>query len=756
MENVIIVESPSKSHTISSYLGDDFTVVASVGHIRDLATSGKDGLGIDIENNFKPTYRIIRGKEKLVKELKDICKGKKVYLATDPDREGEAISYHLKEVLKLKDDDYSRIEFHEITKESVLSSFEHQRKVDMNLVDSQETRRMIDRIIGFRLSKLLQSRIKSKSAGRVQSVALKLIVDLEKEIKAFVSTPYYELHADREDLSLDFVSYKGNKETIVEKKIAEEILASLSEKFNVTDVQNKEVERLSKPAYTTSTLQQDAANKLDFTAQRTMSIAQGLYEGKNVGDTTTGLITYMRTDSTRLADEFVKSAKAYIIKEYGKEYVGFMHTKSQKLAQDAHEAIRVTNINRTPNSIKKYLTPDEFKLYQLIYTRTICSLMSKARDNRLTITFANNETIWKVNYTTNIFEGYLIADVYSKKDKNKPLPSLNVGDSLTGFEVSIKELFTKPKSRYTEATLIKDMEDLGIGRPSTYAQTLTTLKERDYIKVEQKKLVPTEQGEITSETLDKYFPDIINVKYTATMENNLDLIANGEVNELDELNEFYNSFEPVFEKAKETMEKIQPKLLDELCPVCGSPLCERKSRYNKIFIGCSNYPKCTYIKPDDQQEDTGITCPKCGKGTFIKRVATRGKAKGQIFYACSNYPKCKNIVNDMPTNELCPKCNSMMLKDKDGNLYCSNHCEEEHNGKTLTDLLKEYRTEQYKKAHVKPYMVFNNEEMEKIATLRPTSIDDLNNDNIFKYNKEDKIEKYGEAIIAIVKDYLSK
>ncbi len=758
MENVVIVESPSKSHTISSYLGPDFKVVASVGHIRDLATSGKEGLGIDIENEFKPTYITIKGKEKLVKELKDICKGKKVYLATDPDREGEAISYHLKEVLKLKDDNYSRIEFHEITKESVLDSFNHQRKVDMNLVNSQETRRMIDRIIGFRLSKLLQSRIRSKSAGRVQSVALKLIVDLEKEIKAFVSTPYYELEAKKDNLVLSFVSYKGNKATIVDKKVAEEILASLSKEFVVSDAQTKEVERLSRPAYTTSTLQQDAANKLDFTSQKTMSIAQGLYEGKNIGHTTTGLITYMRTDSTRLADEFVNEAKGYISKIYGKEYVGFLHTKSQKLAQDAHEAIRVTDIKRTPQSIKAYLTSDEYNLYQLIYVRTICSLMSHAIDSRLTLTFKNNDTVWRVTYTTNVFDGFLKADLYYKKEDKEEIPSLKVGDTLTDFDVELKELFTKPKSRYTEATLIKDMEDLGIGRPSTYAQTLTTLKDRDYIKVEQKKLIPTEQGMITCEALDKYFPSIINVKYTANMETNLDLIAKGEVNELDEMNEFYNSFNPVFLKAKETMEKIAPKLLDEKCPVCGSPLCERVSRYKKVFIGCSNYPTCTYIKPDETKpasEDTNIICPKCNKGTFIKRIATRGKTKGEPFYACSNYPKCKNIVNDMPTTEKCPKCGAMMLKDKDNNLYCSEKCDEV-NVVTLSDMLKDYRTSVYKKEHIKPYMVFSNEELEKISALRPLSKEDFVKDNIFKYNAETKIEKYAEGIIDVVRKYLAK
>ncbi len=678
MENVIIVESPSKSHTISSYVGDDFKVVASVGHVRDLATSGKDGLGIDIENDFKPTYKVITGKTKLINELKKLCKGKHVYLATDPDREGEAISYHLKEVLGLSDEDYSRIEFHEITREAVTDAFNKERKIDMQMVDSQETRRMIDRIIGFRLSKLLQARIKSKSAGRVQSVALKLICDLEKEIKDFVSTPYFELHAKRDDLTLDFISYKGSKDRIVEKALAEEILNSLGKDFIVSDITNKKIERVSKPAYTTSTMQQDASNKLNFLASKTMRVAQSLYEGKNIGSQTTGLITYMRTDSTRLADSFVAQAKNFISSTYGANYVGGMHTKEQKLAQDAHEAIRVTDITRTPESIKNYLTSDEYKLYQLIYVRTICSLMSKAIDNRLSIEFKNNETVWRLNYTTNVFDGYDKADVYLTRSELKKLPELHLNDTLNGFDIVLDELMTKPKSRYTEATLIKDMEDLGIGRPSTYAQTLQTLKERAYVELDKKRLVPTEQGILTSDTLDNYFDSIINVKYTANMESKLDQIAKGEETKLNELNEFYDSFQPVFEKANQSMEKIGPKLLDELCPVCGKPLCVRKSRYNTEFVGCSNYPKCKYIKPTEKEvpdEDTNIVCPKCGTGHIVKKQALRGANKGKFFYACSNYPKCKNIYSDMPTENICPKCGAIMLLGEDNNLYCSAHCE---------------------------------------------------------------------------------
>ncbi len=752
-ENLVIVESPSKAHTIESYLGSNYKVIASVGHIRDLSNRGKGGLGIEIENNFKPDYVIIEGKEKLVKELKKLSKNKKVFLATDPDREGEAISFHLKDTLGLKDGTYQRVEFHEITKESVLKAFNNLRDIDMNLVSSQETRRIIDRIIGFKVSSLLRSKIKSQSAGRVQSVALKLIVDLEKEINAFVSTPYYELEAKKVSLVLKFVSYKGNKDTIVDKALAEEIKNSLSDTFTVSDITKKEVKRASKPAYTTSTMQQDASNKLNFTATKTMSLAQGLYEGKTLGNITTGLITYMRTDSTRLADEFVKSAKSYIASNYGKEYLGFMHTKEQKLAQDAHEAIRVTDITRTPASIKKYLTSDEYKLYQLIYTRTICSLMSNAIDDQLNVTFKNNDTIWKVTYTTNKFDGFLKADVYYKKEDDKTIPTFNLGDNLTGFDVNIKELFTKPKSRYTEATLIRDMEELGIGRPSTYAQTLSTLKLRKYVTVSEKKLIPTEQGIITTEALDKNFSSIFNVKYTADMETHLDLIAQGERKELDELNAFYNSFIDVFNYAKEHMEKVGPKFVDEYCPLCGSQLCERHNKRGEAFIACSNFPACKYIKQEEKKEvvDTHVLCPVCKTGTLVERVATRGKNKGNVFYACSCFPKCKAVFSDMPTNEVCPKCGAMMLKGKDGTLYCSNHCDEPQSVNKLFDELKEYRTAKYKEKHIKPYLVFTNAELDKMVELKPQSIEALK--DIFDKNKDEKIEFYGEDIIDIISKY---
>ena len=684
MKNVIIVESPSKSKTIESYMGSDYKVMSSLGHIRDLATSCKDGLGIDVEHDFKPDYVIIKGKTKLVNDLKKACKGAKVYLATDPDREGEAISYHLKEVLGLADEDYERVVFHEITKPAIKEAFTMPRKIDYDLVSSQETRRMLDRIIGFKVSKLLQRKIKSKSAGRVQSVALKLICDLETEIESFISTPYYELHAIFEKFTIDLFSYKGNKERIVSKDLALEIKNSLSDNFTVSLIEQKEVKRQSKPAFTTSTLQQDASNKLNFNSTKTMRVAQSLYEGKEIGSEHVGLITYMRTDSTRLSDVFVKEANGFIKDSFGSDYLGHIHIKEQKLAQDAHEAIRVTSIYRTPESIKSYLTLDEYKLYDLIYKRTLSSLMASAKFMRKTVFFTNNETVWKINGQTLIFDGYL--KVYGKEedDFNKNLPDFKENEAYTGASVEMEELFTKPKTRYTESSLIKDMDELGIGRPSTYATTMQVLKDREYVTLDKKYLVPTEQGRLTSKVLDEYFSDIINVKYTAQMEEDLDKISNGEEDYLTELHNFYDKFIPIYDNATKNMEALKPVLTEELCPVCGAPLAVRKSRFGE-FLACSNYPKCKYIKPDEtldlsqENVDTGIMCPKCGKEHLFSHVVKTGTNKGSIYYTCASYPKCKTSFSDMPTFEVCPNCGAMMLKDKDGNLYCAKHCENETN-----------------------------------------------------------------------------
>ena len=675
---VIIVESPSKSKTISSYLGKGYTVLSSKGHICDLATSGKGGLGIDIDAGFIPYYKYIEGKENLVKSLKKYCKGNEVYLATDPDREGEAIAYHLARELGLDFNEKNRVEFHEITKQAVNEALKEPHIINMKMVDSQESRRMIDRILGFKLSTLLQRKINSKSAGRVQSAALLLIVNLEKEILAFVSEPYYEMEAIFPNFKLKLIEFNGqkidSKNHITNRKDLENLKARLLS-FVVSDIQSKQVKKASYPTYTTSTMQQDASIRLGFSPTRTMRIAQSLYEGKNIGEETVGLITYMRTDSTRLADSFVKQTEDYIVNNYGTRYLGTVKMHSQKNMQDAHEGIRPTSISRTPESLRGYLSDEEFKLYNLIYKRTLASLMASAVYNSQKVEFTNTDSLWQATGSDLVFDGYL--RVYGKDvDEEGHLPQFKLGDMFNALEVNILDKKTQPKSRYTEASLIKDMEELGIGRPSTYAQTLQILKDREYIKIEKKLIHPTEQGILTIDKLEEYFSQIINVKYTANMENDLDRIANGELDKLDELNSFYNAFMPIYEKALKNMESLYPIQTDEICPECGNPLVIRLGKYGE-FVSCSNYPSCNYIKKEeDDNQDTGILCPVCKKRNLIQKVSKTGKNKGSIFYACSNYPKCKTIFNDKPTNNVCPDCGSIMLEDKDGNLYCSKKCNE--------------------------------------------------------------------------------
>ena len=507
MGNIIIVESPSKSKTISSYLGKGYTVLSSKGHICDLATTGKEGLGIDIDNGFIPNYKIMKEKEALVKSLQNMCKGNKVYLATDPDREGEAIAYHLAQALNLDLNELNRIEFHEITKQAVRAALENPHSIDMKMVDSQETRRMIDRILGFKLSKLLQRKIGSKSAGRVQSVALKMIVDLEKEINRFVPISYYEMEAQFNSFKLKLgelddivVDYKHK---ITDRVVLENLKPTLMS-FTVCDITNKLVKRNSAPTFTTSTLQQDASSKLGFSPSQTMRIAQSLYEGKTLGDETVGLITYMRTDSTRLAESFVSEANRFILNNYGNKYVGGLKLKSSKNMQDAHEGIRPTSVDRTPESVKAYLTVEEFKLYDLIYKRTIASLMSPASFNQTKVTFSNTRSLWYITGQQMVFDGYLKLYGKEEADENSLLPQFKLGDSFNALDVVILDKETLPPSRYTEATLIKDMEEKGIGRPSTYAQTLHTIKERKYVELDKKSLVPTEQGILTVSKLDDF------------------------------------------------------------------------------------------------------------------------------------------------------------------------------------------------------------------------------------------------------------
>lgn len=670
-KKLVIVESPHKSKTIEKYLGKDFKVVSSVGHIRDLSTSGKYGFGVDIDNNFKPDYKIIKGKAKLVKELKkDIKNADFVYLATDPDREGEAISWHLYDTLGLKEENYDRIVFNEITKKAVLDSFNKARKIDDNLVKSQETRRILDRIIGFRLSKLMQSKTGGKSAGRVQSVALKLIVDREREIEAFIPEEYFEIEAKFNDFDAKLDTYNHKKIEIKKESEAKEILSKLSNAFKIESIDKKEKAKKSKFPFTTSTLEQEASTKLGFTSKKTMMIAQKLYEGINLKDGAEGLISYMRTDSVRLSDEFIKETYGYIKDNYGSEYVGYVK-KSNKTenVQDAHEAIRPTNINNNPEKIKEYLTNDEYKLYSLIYYRALASLMKDAKVEATTVILDNNNYQFKVNGQILIFDGYL--KVYSKYEdsEDKVLPDFSNYNSnvLVANTIEYTSHTTKPPARYTESKLIKEMEELGIGRPSTYAKTIDTIEERGYVKVIDKKFIPTEVGIETTDKLQEFFKDIINVEYTKNMEDDLDKIAEGNMEWNKLLSIFYQEFEPKVEVAFKNMEKKAPEETGESCPNCGSPLVIKQSKYGK-FTACSNYPTCKYIKSNKEEKEVKeiISCPKCD-GKILEKKTKRGK----IFYGCSNYPKCDFASWDKPIEEKCPTCGGTLTEKKD-KIKCMN------------------------------------------------------------------------------------
>ena len=574
---LVIVESPAKSKTIEKYLGDEYTVTSSKGHIRDLTTRGYGGFGVDIDNGFEPMYKIMKDKKETVKELKALVKkADKVYLATDPDREGEAISWHLYETLNLVKKDYERIIFHEITKNAVLNAIDNGRSIDMDLVHSQEARRIIDRIIGFSLSKLLQKKIGSKSAGRVQSVALKLIVDREKEIDAFNSKEYWEMYLNfvKKNKKLKAILLKENEKNVkLESKAdCEKIEKQLNGDYVIKSVEFKNKNKQAKAPFITSTLQQEASNKLNFQARKTMQIAQTLYEGIDIENERVGLITYMRTDSIRLSDEFIKAAKDYIVKNYGsKYYKGYQKFKTNtKNVQDAHEAIRPSNLANTPESLKSYLSADEFKLYEMIYDRAVASLMSDAIVEAEEVVIENNGFKFGLAGEKTIFDGYLKQVSKYEDDDTKALPELTEGDIIKNAKVESIQKFTNPPLRYSEARLIKRMEELGIGRPSTYAVTIDTLKTRGYAKLEKKTFVPTNQGKLTMAKLEEYFSSVINVKYTAEMEHALDEISEGSINWADEVEKFYKDYKPVFDKAEASMERMYPIETDELCPECGS------------------------------------------------------------------------------------------------------------------------------------------------------------------------------------------
>ena len=669
MTKLVIVESPAKTKTISKYLGNDYKVVSSKGHIRDLATTGKYGLGVDLEDNFKPNYITIKGKKKVIDELKrDVKASDFVYLATDPDREGEAISWHLYDALKIKDKDYDRIVFNEITKNAVTEAIKHPRKIDQNLVNSQETRRILDRIIGFRLSKLMQSKTSGTSAGRVQSVALKLIVDREREINAFIKEEYWTIKAIFPDFEANLFEYNHKKIEIKNEIEANEIIDKLSNSFKIESVDKKLKEKQTKYPFITSTLQQESSSKLNMNARKTMMVAQKLYEGIELADETVGLITYMRTDSTRLSNDFITETKNYIKAKYGEEYVGFVKkAKKDDNVQDAHEAIRPTSINRTPESVRPYLNDDEFKLYRMIYYRALAYLMAPAKTENTTVIFDNNNYQFKTTGQVLVFDGYLkvYKDYEDTKDKIIPPFDNYKSNVVISSDIEKEQHFTEPPARYTEAKLVKAMEELGIGRPSTYATIMSNIKDRGYVSIIEKKFHPTEIGIEVTNKLQEFFSSIINVEYTAGMEEDLDKIAEGNEIWYQTLDDFYKKFEPLLKEAFDKMEKEAPEETGEDCPECGNPLVIRKGRYGK-FTACSNYPECKYVKQDKKEEKEICDCPNCD-GKIIEKKSRKGK----IFYGCNNYPTCKTAYWDKPTGDKCPECNNMLVETKKKQIKCS-------------------------------------------------------------------------------------
>ena len=669
---LLIVESPSKSKTIENYLGSEYKVVASLGHIRDLRIKGKGGFGVDVENNFQPEYSILPEKKEVVDNLIKLAdEADHIYLATDPDREGEAISWHLQEVLEQEPEKVSRIVFNEITKTAVTNAILHDRQIDMGLVHSQESRRIIDRIIGFRLSSLLQQKLGSKSAGRVQSVALKLIVDREKEIEAFDKEEYWDafcyINKNDTELKLKLSKYNNEKLELRNEAQAKEVVDLVKNSdFIVENIDTKERKRISKAPFITSTLQQDAGVRFKYNAKRTMLIAQKLYEGIDVGKERVGLITYMRTDSVRLSDDFLSEAKKYVKDNFGdKYYKGYkVKTKKGQKIQDAHEAIRPTSLERTPEKMKKYLSSDELKIYTIIYQRALSSVMTDAIVEDTLVTASSNNYQFELSGEKVLFDGFqrVYKEMLEEEVELTGLPEFIIGEKLNVIDVVSEQKFTNPPYRYTEVRLIKKMEDLGIGRPSTYALTMETLRVRSYVTMDKRTFVPSEQGRLTSDQLDIFFKDIINVKYTAEMENTLDSISEGNAVWHEEIRKFYDTFMPLVENARDNMIKIYPKPTDEFCPECGLPLFIRRGPFGE-FTACSGYPHCKYIKkkPKPEPVHTGVACPLCQEGELVERINVRGRTKGSLFYACSRFPDCRATYSGLPNGEICPVCNGPMI-----------------------------------------------------------------------------------------------
>ncbi|ELU9596566.1 type I DNA topoisomerase [Campylobacter upsaliensis] len=671
-KDLIIVESPAKARTISNFLGNKYEVMASKGHIRDLP---KTSFGIKIEeDHFVPEYRISKDHSALVKELKEkAAKAGQVYLATDEDREGEAIAYHIAKAIGKDENSLPRIVFHEITQSAIEHALKNPRKLDINSVNAQQTRRLLDRIVGYKLSPLLGQKIqRGLSAGRVQSAALKIIVDREKEIRAFVPLEYFSIDMifskDLEAELVEFDAKKLEKLSLTNKDRAKLILEECQKaQFVVENIESKERKIAPPPPFMTSTLQQSASNRLGFTPKKTMMIAQKLYEGVKTHQGTMGVITYMRTDSLNLAKEAVKSARELIKEHFGKEYLPSkenIYTTKSKGAQEAHEAIRPTNLSFTPELAAKYLEKDELRLYTLIYNRFLACQMNPALSQSEGVFVRGGRALFKISGRRVLFEGFY--KVYGDMDKDKILPEFKKGESLKTQKLSMSNHFTEPPSRYSEAGLVKKLESLGIGRPSTYAPTISILSARDYVSIEKKQLKPNEIAFSVTELLEKNFSDIVDSHFTSNLENTLDEIAENKADWQETLKEFYYPFMRKIEEGKSTIKSQKTfTKLEEKCPECGGELAVRKGRYGE-FIACLAFPKCRYsrnLKEDNAEKKEakkpngiGVKCPKCKDGEVVERFSRRGK-----FYGCNHYPKCDFVSNYKPSEEKCEKCGEMMV-----------------------------------------------------------------------------------------------
>ncbi|MEK4789930.1 type I DNA topoisomerase [Bacillus sp. FSL K6-2971] len=667
---LVIVESPAKAKTIERYLGKKYKVKASMGHIRDLP---KSQLGVDTEHDFEPRYITIRGKGPVLKELKTAAKkAKKVYLAADPDREGEAIAWHLAHSLDLDLSSDCRVVFNEITKDAIKDSFKHPRMINMDLVDAQQARRILDRLVGYKISPILWKKVKKGlSAGRVQSVALRLIIDRENEINEFKPEEYWTIDGTflkgKESFEASFFGVNGKKHPLKTKEDVKEILSKLKgSKFSVEKVTKKERKRNPAVPFTTSTLQQEAARKLNFRAKKTMMIAQQLYEGIDLGkEGTVGLITYMRTDSTRISNTAIEEVSAFIDQTYGKNFLNTTKrtAKKNENAQDAHEAIRPTSTLRKPADVKHVLSRDQLRLYKLIWERFVASQMASAVLDTMSVDLDNNGLTFRANGSKVKFPGFMKVYVEGKDDqleeKDKMLPDLKEGDTVLSKDIEPEQHFTQPPPRYTEARLVKTLEELGIGRPSTYAPTLDTIQKRGYVALDNKRFIPTELGGIVLNLIIEFFPEIINVEFTAKMEKELDSVEEGTIEWVRIIDSFYQDFAKRVEKAEAEMQEveIEPEYAGVDCEECGHPMVYKMGRYGK-FMACSNFPDCRNTKPI--VKDIGVKCPTCHEGNIVERKSK----KRRIFYGCDRFPKCEFVSWDKPIERKCPKCENMLVEKK--------------------------------------------------------------------------------------------